>query len=157
MDRLDEFDGHPLLGDSVQYLAQRIGYLLDQAIHPYLVEHDLTLDMWRVIYILKIVGDHNLIELSRATGINSSTLSRMIGRMHKRGLISRERSIVDNRTVTVKLLDAGMEIFEAVLPFSQKMHTLVVQDFDPDEVPVLKSYLRRLYGTLVREVEGPYH
>lgn len=157
MDRLDEFDGHPLLGDSVQYLAQRIGYLLGQAIHPYLVEHDLTLDMWRVIYILKIVGDHNLIELSRATGINSSTLSRMIGRMHKRGLISRERSIADNRTVTVKLLDAGTEIFEAVLPFSQKMQTLVVQDFDPDEVPVLKSYLRRLYGTLVREVEGPSH
>ena len=117
MDRLDEFDGHPLLGDLVQYLAQRIGYLLDQAIHPYLVEHDLTLDMWRVIYILKIVGDHNLIELSRVTGINSSTLSRMIGRMHKRGLISRERSIADNRTVTVKLLDAGTEIFEAVLPF----------------------------------------
>ena len=157
MDRLDEFNGHPLLGDSVQYLAQRIGYLLDQAIHPYLVEHDLTLDMWWVVYILKIVGDHNLIELSRATGINSSTLSRMIGRMHKRGLISRERSIADNRTVTVKLLDAGTEIFEAVLPLSQKMHTLVVQDFDPEEVPVLKSYLRRLYGTLVREVEGPSH
>ena len=156
MDRLNEFDGHPLLGDSVPYLAQRIGYLLDRAIHPHLVEHDLTLDMWRVIYILKIVGDHNLIELSRETGINSSTLSRMIGRMHKRGLISRERSIADNRTVTVKLLDAGAEIFEAVLPFSQKMHTIVVHDFDPDEVPLLKSYLRRLYGTLVREVEGPY-
>ena len=155
MEKLDDFDGHPILGESVPYLAQRIGYLLDRAIQPYLVEHDLTLDMWRVIYILKIVGDHNLIELSRATGINSSTLSRMIGRMHKRGLISRERSLVDNRTVIVKLEAGGLKIFESVRPFSQRMHTQVVQDFDAEEVPVLKSYLRRLYGTLVDEVEKP--
>ncbi|MGB0630830.1 MAG: MarR family winged helix-turn-helix transcriptional regulator [Alphaproteobacteria bacterium] len=153
MDSLDEFDGHPLLGDSVPYLAQRIGYLLDRAIQPHLAEHDLTLDMWRIIYILKIVGDHNLIELSRATGINSSTLSRMIGRMHQRGLISRERSATDNRTVIVRLLVGGTEIFDRILPFSKEMHALVVKDFDSGEIPVLKSFLRRLYGTLMTETD----
>lgn len=109
--------------------------------------------MWRVLYILNIAGDHSLIELSRATGINSSTLSRMIGRMHEKGLISRERSCTDNRTVVVKLLDGGRDVIARVLPFSEQMHELVVRDFTADERPVLKSYLRRLHGTLAQEIE----
>lgn len=144
----DEFDGPDVLGDFVPYLAHRIGSLMDRNIDPELKEVGISLEMWRVLFVLANVGDHNLVALSRATDVKTSTLSRLIGRMTERGLISRVRSQEDNRTVDVRLLAEGQQIVDRLTPFAHKFQEMAIADFSEEEIPVLKSYLRRLYRTL---------
>jgi DNA-binding MarR family transcriptional regulator len=144
----DEFDGPEILGEFVPYLAHRIGTLMDSNIDPHLKEARLSIEMWRVLFVLAHVGDHNLVALSGATGVKTSTLSRLVGRMEQRELISRVRSERDNRTVEVSILDAGQRIVDRLTPYALKIRDMAEQNFSDEELPVLKSYLRRLYMTL---------
>lgn len=144
----DEFDGPEVLGDFVPYLAHRIGSLMDRKIDSHLKEAGISLEMWRVLFVLAHVGDHNLVALSRATGVKTSTLSRLLGRMADRGLISRVRSQQDNRTVDVSIQDAGQRIVARLSPYAYEFQKMAVAGFSDEEIPILKSYLRRLYRTL---------
>lgn len=144
----DEIEGPEFLEEYVAYLSHRIGSLMDQDINLHLREVGISLEMFRVLFILAHVGDHNLVALSRATGVKTSTLSRLIGRMSKRGLVSRVRSPRDNRTVNVSIKEDGRNIVSQLTPYVSEFQNMMVSDFSAEEIPVLKSYLRRLYRTM---------
>lgn len=151
----DDFDGPYVLGDFVPYLSHRIGSLMNRTIDPHLKEAGISLEMWRVLFVLSYVGDHNLVDLSQATNVKTSTLSRLIGRMADRGLVSRSRSSHDNRTVDVSLLDGGQQIVDFMTPHAVQVQEMAISGFSDEEVPVLKSYLRRLYKTLLENEQKP--
>jgi DNA-binding MarR family transcriptional regulator len=150
MTHSDDFDGPEILRDNVPYLTHRIGRLMDQTIDPYLKEQDISLEMCRVLFMLSEVGHHNLVALSEATTVKTSTLSRLVGRMVQRGLVSRSRSDTDNRTVNVAILPPGQEMIDLLMPRMTEIWKMSRQDFSPEELPVLTSYLRRLLRTVAK-------
>ena len=100
--------------------------------------------------MLSEVGHHNLVALSEATTVKTSTLSRLVGRMVQRGLVSRSRSDTDNRTVNVAILPPGQEMIDLLMPRMTEIWKMSRQDFSPEELPVLTSYLRRLLRTVAK-------
>ncbi len=55
-------------------------------------------------------------DLVRATGIDRSTLADLVARMTTKGLLSRERSVVDARAKAVRLSAEGQALLEAARP-----------------------------------------
>lgn len=55
-------------------------------------------------------------ELVRATGIDRSTLADLVARMTAKGLLSRERSVVDARAKAVRLSAEGQALLDAARP-----------------------------------------
>lgn len=55
-------------------------------------------------------------DLVRATGIDRSTLADLVARMTTKGLLSRERSVVDARAKAVRLSPQGQALLEAARP-----------------------------------------
>ena len=55
-------------------------------------------------------------DLVRATGIDRSTLADLVARMIGKGLLARERSVVDARANTVSLTPAGREALAVATP-----------------------------------------
>lgn len=55
-------------------------------------------------------------DLVRATGIDRSTLADLVARMTTKGLLSRERSVVDARAKAVRLSPEGQALLEAARP-----------------------------------------
>ncbi|PZN99281.1 MAG: MarR family transcriptional regulator [Alphaproteobacteria bacterium] len=55
-------------------------------------------------------------DLVRATGIDRSTLADLVARMTTKGLLSRERSVVDARAKAVRLSQEGQALLEAARP-----------------------------------------
>ncbi|NJC40842.1 DNA-binding MarR family transcriptional regulator [Brevundimonas alba] len=55
-------------------------------------------------------------DLVRATGIDRSTLADLVARMTTKGLLDRERSVVDARAKAVRLSEAGAAALEAARP-----------------------------------------
>ena len=106
--------------------------------------------MCRVLFVLSEVGHYNLGALSDATSVKMSTLSRLVGRMVQRGLVSRSRSDTDNRTVNVAILPPGQEMIDILMPRMTEIWEMSKQDFSPEELPVLKSYLGRLLQTVAK-------
>ncbi|MBF0664778.1 MAG: MarR family transcriptional regulator [Brevundimonas sp.] len=55
-------------------------------------------------------------DLVRATGIDRSTLADLVARMTTKGLLERERSLLDARAKAVRLSEAGAAALEAARP-----------------------------------------
>ncbi len=85
------------------FLMARVGALMALSIAPHLEAAGITLQMWRVLMVIHFSGPMTLIEVSRITGVKTSTLSRLVGRMIDKGLVTRERSQADARTVRISM------------------------------------------------------
>ncbi|WP_417232928.1 MarR family winged helix-turn-helix transcriptional regulator [Brevundimonas sp.] len=55
-------------------------------------------------------------DLVRTTGIDRSTLADLVVRMTRKGLLERERSVIDARAMAVRLSDAGAAALDAARP-----------------------------------------
>ncbi len=141
-----------VLGDSIPYLAARVGKLMEESFKPELKEAGLTIEMWRVLVVLAHDGPMTLIELSEATSVKSPTLSRLIGRMIDRRLISRKRSTRDTRTVELSILKAGEAMVATLMPRAAEIQDLAIGPFSPAETERLKRDLRSLYAVLEKHV-----
>jgi DNA-binding MarR family transcriptional regulator len=75
--------------------------------------HDLSLTQLRVLGILR---DRRLrvVELARFLGLEKSTMSGLVDRAVRRGLLVRGRDAEDGRAVTVAMTPAGLDLAERV-------------------------------------------
>ena len=87
----------------LSYHVNRTGVRLATAFSNELEHFDLTLPMWRVLAVLWQHGEIKITDLIADATIEQSTLSRLLATMDGRGLLTRERSKRDGRTVLVKL------------------------------------------------------
>ena len=68
-----------------------------------LSRHDVTLPIYRVLATLTRHDDQRLGDLAALTDMEVSTLSRLIGTMQTRRLVSRRRSGKDARAVRIRI------------------------------------------------------
>ena len=75
-------------------------------------EHDMSLTQLRMLGILT---DHRVrvTDLAAYLGLDKSTMSGMIDRAERRGLVRRERNPDDGRAVDVMIAPAGLELARA--------------------------------------------
>lgn len=143
------FDLHQFL----PYLMARVGSLMALSIAPHLERAGITLQMWRVLMVVRFSGPLTLIEVSRITGVKTSTLSRLVGRMAEKGLVSRERSQTDARTVRISIRRKGETVFRDLWPQASQLEELVTRPFAAEDVERLRELLREIETILARRVD----
>jgi DNA-binding MarR family transcriptional regulator len=132
--------------DYLPYLVNRVGWLLviDFGQNT-LARHQLSIAMWRVLAVLANDDGQRQIDVAARTSIEVSTLSRVVTRMVKMGLVTRTRSATNNREVTVRLTAKGAAISGVAA----------------EDLNVVRRSLRRMYqnlaasGPLSRTTEAP--
>jgi hypothetical protein len=86
------------LGNYLPYLLNRVGFaLVESFTADALKAHGLTIDMWRVLAALSSNGGQRQVDLSGLTSIDVSTMSRLVSRLVRMGLVTRSRSQTSNR------------------------------------------------------------
>jgi MarR family transcriptional regulator, organic hydroperoxide resistance regulator len=96
------------LGNYLPYLLNRVGFaLVESFTADALKAHGLTIDMWRVLAALSSNGGQRQVDLSEMTSIDVSTMSRLVSRLIRLGLVTRSRSETSNREVVVALSGKG--------------------------------------------------
>lgn len=136
------------------YLFARVGSLTALCFAQPLETAGITLDMWRVLMVLHFNGPLTLIDISRNTGVKTSTLSRLVGRMADKRLVSRRRSQQDARTVQISLRREGEAMFQVLWPKASRLEDLVTAPFPASDVDRLKAMLREIETILVAQVEA---
>ena len=145
------------LGDFLPYLTNRVGMIVaEQFGNDALAEHGLSIAMWRVMAVLASRGSQRQIDLADLTSIEVSTLSRLITRLIRKGLVTRTRSINSNREVTVKLSPKGQSLVNHLIPIALDFEAAAVAGLSAKDIGVLKRCLRRMYGNMKNRVTQPH-
>ena len=143
------------LGDFLPYLVNRVGAsMAEQFTAEALARHDLSIAMWRVLVVLAENGGQRQIDLAGLTSIEVSTLSRLVTRLVRRGLVSRIRSATNNREVVVKLDPKGRAALARLIPIAKSYETLAIRGVSRSDLAITKRSLRRMYDNMARRTSA---
>ena len=137
------------LSEYLPYLVNRVGSIVaDQFGAEALAPHGLSIAMWRVMAVLASKGGQRQIDLSVLTSIDASTLSRLVTRLVRVGLVTRARSARSNREVAVKLSPKGRALIVRLIPIARAYEAEAIAGLSGEELAVVKHCLRRMYGNM---------
>lgn len=149
------------LSDAFPYLLNRVGVRMGELFSRRLEPYGVTLPMYRVMATLWEEGNRRLGELSDVTSIELSTLSRLVGTMMRKGLLSRKRPGANARTVEINLTAKGRMLIEELIPIAKLHEDVGLRSFRPGKIAELKRNLIKVYENLAeldledREIKTP--
>ena len=100
-------------------------------------EEDMSLAEYLVLAMLSEASDHRhrMSELAAATNTSQSRLSRIVARMEKAGLVTREGRLDDRRVVIAEITDAGIERIQQAAPAHVRhVRDIVFNRLSPEQV-----------------------
>lgn len=136
------------LSTSMPYLLARLGVRMGSLFSQRLAAYDLTLHMYRVLAALSEKPGQKLGELSAMTTVEISTMSRLIGTMAARGLVSRRRLEGNERTVQIDLTEHGAEMAALLQTEAQHYEDVAISTLKPNEIDRLKQTLNKIFDSL---------
>lgn len=137
------------LDNYLPYLLNRVGFALVASFTAgALKDHDLSIDMWRVLAALSSNGGQRQVDLSTMTSIDVSTMSRLVSRLVRMGLVTRSRSETSNREVVVALSPKGRALVQRLIPIAKLLERQASAGLSAKELAVVKRLLTRMYGNL---------
>jgi DNA-binding MarR family transcriptional regulator len=145
------------LSNSFPYLLNRVGVRMGELFSRRIAPFGVTLPMYRVMAALWEKGDQRLSDLAEVTTIEISTLSRLIGEMKRKGLVTRSRLEDNGRTVAINLASKGRSLVEELMPIAVHFADVAVSNYSEDEVDRLKNIFREIYerlGSIEPEIEA---
>lgn len=137
------------LSTYLPYLISRVGPAVESGFWDGMRSVGLNLEEWRVVAVLYSQGPQSLNQLSERTSVKVSTLSRLVGRLAERGLVSRQRSDEDSRTVVISLLKRGRERAERIIPHCRRYEQMIEERLSDEDIAILHQLLPKLYDALI--------
>jgi DNA-binding MarR family transcriptional regulator len=137
-------------GDRVTALLHRIVARISAAANDEFRMYGFNIQGARVLIALLDGGEMRVGELGNALALDLSTLSHLLRRFSRSGLVVRNRLDADNRSVSVMLTPEGRKIAQACKVARAHHEAVLLKGFDASEVKVVRDVLRRI----CRNVEG---
>jgi DNA-binding MarR family transcriptional regulator len=135
----------------VDALAQ-LTFAVQGALAEVVVEHDLSIIQTRLLGVLRdrSPGMH---QLARHLGLDKSSVTGLVDRAEKRGLVRRRPSSDDGRGIEVDITAAGRKLAERVAgEFAQRIAELI-EPLEPAEQEALSRMASRILAADTRRLE----
>lgn len=104
----------------------------------------LTGPQLTVVKMLESLGDMSLSALSERIRAQNSTVTGIIDRMEREGLVERARSSRDRRVVHIRLTQRGTELARSIPLQPAEILRQALESLDPEESAVLLRILTKL-------------
>ncbi|WP_420996688.1 MarR family winged helix-turn-helix transcriptional regulator [Cupriavidus sp. 30B13] len=151
-DQPDRFDTHPFdpanyrMGESVGYLMARAKNMLSHEVELEVNGLDITHAQATCLMMLAAGRGSTVTDLGRELSTDMGSVTRLLGRMEKRGLIERQRSDADRRVVDVSITAAGHALVQALPRIYCRVLNRHFRDFSEAELQTFRSMLHRIIG-----------
>ena len=106
----------------------------------------------RILYVLWQDNGVPISELSRQTGLATTTLTSMLDRMETADLIYRDRGDKDRRKIRIYLTEKAKGLEEDYNSVSEEMSRIYYTGFSDQEIEQLESYLERILINVEEEL-----
>ena len=115
--------------------------------------HGLTGPQLTVVKMLEALGELPLSRLSEKIRAQNSTVTGIVDRMEREGLVTRVRSASDRRVVHIKLTPKGVHLARDVQVAPMDMFRDAVGTLNHDEARTLLRVLRKVARRVEQQVE----
>ncbi len=116
------------LDNQLCFLFHRIGRELNAAYRPLLADLGLTYPQYLVMLVLWERDGLGVGELGERLDLDSGTLSPLLRRLERAGLVRRERATSDERRVAIHLTDRGHGLQERAAGIPEAIARCLVDD-----------------------------
>lgn len=137
-----------LLDDSPFYLIARTSgrYAIDM--QRILKSVGMDIPRWRALMVLRERNPSSVSEIAERTVIQLSTVTRVVQRLEKQGLVRLASRKTDGRKTDVTLTEKGQVAVEHVRHCASRIYRLAFYDFSAEEIAMLNALLRRAFANL---------
>jgi DNA-binding MarR family transcriptional regulator len=130
--------------DSVGYLLSRARAKLAKSLDTALLAHDITHAQAGILLMLASGRYDTAADLVREIYTDAASMTRMLDRLQKRGLLERTPHADDRRQVRLQLTDQGRSLATRLPPILTEVLNVQFSGFSPEEIGFLKSLLRKM-------------
>ena len=102
----------------------------------------------RILFVLWQKDGVPMSELSRQTGLATTSLTSMVDRMEASGLVRRERTVADRRKVLIYLTDDARALEKDYDEVSDEMNAIFYEGFSGEEAEQLDAYLNKVLANI---------
>jgi len=149
---------HPYPLDDLPLYLPRLFYTFLGVIELKLAESQLDshLQPGMAHVLLRLYESDNCIikDIGRSLRVANGTLTGLLNRMRKAGLIECRRCRQDGRATRIKLTALGRSLEPRVREFHREMNAIVEQGFTAAEIASCKSFMARMLDSLRAAEEG---
>jgi DNA-binding MarR family transcriptional regulator len=135
---------------AVGYLLNKVGARAAELFGRDLAEYDITVPMYRALAGLGEKGDQQLGELSEMITVDPSTLSRMLGELKRRGLVSRVRPENDERSIRLNLTAKGRALTSELMDIAARYESRYARGLGEEEMKTVIRGLNTIFGNLAQ-------
>ncbi|AIR91055.1 homoprotocatechuate degradation operon regulator HpaR [Pseudomonas cremoricolorata] len=111
---------------------------------PALNAHDLTEQQWRVIRILRQQGELESHQLAELACILKPSMSGVLKRLERDGIVARRKSPEDQRRVFINLTVKGQQAFLAMSEEMGRNYDKILAQFGEDKLQQLMQLLEEM-------------
>lgn len=132
------------ISDEVLIALRRIVRAIDLHSKKLTQRHGVTGPQVLILKSLLRSGSVPVGELARSVNLSQATVTDILDRLEKRGLIDRHRSTTDKRRVLVEATEAARELLRQAPPLLQESFTAQLRELDQWEQTLILSSLQRI-------------
>ncbi|MFK7957382.1 MAG: MarR family winged helix-turn-helix transcriptional regulator [Lysobacterales bacterium] len=141
------------LDDYVLYNLIRLSSTYTAEMEQALKRHQLSTTEWRILSLLKDRNPSTVGDLARRSVTKLPTVTRMLGRMEKSGLVVRDNSSADRRVVEVSMTAEAEATLALVRTIGQRVFEKAFDGVDEEQIAQMTALLKTVRENLSR---SPY-
>ncbi|MGO3741638.1 homoprotocatechuate degradation operon regulator HpaR [Kerstersia sp.] len=115
-----------------------------QFFRPSLNRHSLTEQQWRILRTLEQHGDMESHQLADLVCILKPSMTGILNRMERDGLVSKRKAEHDQRRIYVSITENGSNIYQRMTQEVEQNHKRLQQQFGKDKLDQLLALLDEL-------------
>ena len=136
---------------------KRIGHMLKHSIGQHFNPMNLTGPQGMMMGILSHDGEMKISDLSEKIGLSNSTVSGIIDRLEKQGLVERTRSTEDRRVVYVKVSAEFQQNSKETFCRMEKNFEDILKKATPGEIDAIIKGLDTLEQLIDKQINNDVH
>jgi DNA-binding MarR family transcriptional regulator len=133
------------LDDDFGYLVFRAYSAVTHSISQRLVQElNVTAAQGRVLCLMDRHGLWHAAQISRECGVDLAAVTRLVDRLVRDGLLTREPSTVDRRVSCLVLTEQGQSVADRMPAILADVYGALLADFSTGEIAAFKRMLHRM-------------
>jgi DNA-binding MarR family transcriptional regulator len=130
------------------YLIARTARRYEMDMEHALRRIDMDLPSWRAVMLLHERSPSSVSEIAERAVIRLSTMTRVVQRLEKRGLVTLSRRAADARVTDVYITPDGERVVEQVRVVASRIYQSAFKDMDASEIETLNGLMLRVFNNL---------
>jgi DNA-binding MarR family transcriptional regulator len=134
------------------FLLHDVARLMKRRFEEEARAHGVTLPQWRALSHIAMSGGISQVALALAIDADQMTVSGMLDRLEKRGLLTRIADPTDSRAKLARLTEEGLEMVETTRAVGGAMYEATLIGVAPEDVAIATDVLRQMRENLLGQM-----